>query len=303
VSETVQDELRIGATAPAAGRRRHHEHRVHTPRGRFELRLGHMWLYRRTISYFGWTYIRSRFQGMWLGWLWLPLPPALQILSRGFVFGGMLHLGSGDRPYIIFLVVGQAAWDLFDKTVYRSFRGLRAHRRVLEAMPVPYVNAVASTAVYAAFDALTYVGIGAAAAVYYKVTQGSFYIGISSPAQAVKLMIGIALIAAWGIALAAIFAPLIVAVRDLRFALRYLLSFWFFLTPVLYATSSLPPQYRGLATYNPITAPIELVKDAVLGTGPPQTISVVVSVAALLVVMPLGLLTCNYFERKGHAGL
>ena len=71
MSETVQDELRIGAKAPAAGRRRHYEHRVYTPRGRFELRLGHTWRYRRTISHFGWTYIQTRFQGMWLGWLWL----------------------------------------------------------------------------------------------------------------------------------------------------------------------------------------------------------------------------------------
>jgi lipopolysaccharide transport system permease protein len=96
---------------------------------------------------------------------------------------------------------------------------------------------------------------------------------------------------------------LIIMVRDIRFVIRYVISFLYFLTPVLYAISSLPAEYRVLATYNPISAPIEMIKDNLLETGPPATASVVVSLAALIVVFPLGLLVCSFAERRAHARL
>ena len=76
---------------------------------------------------------------------------------------------------------------------------------------------------------------------------------------------------------------LIVKARDIRFIVRYVISFWYFLTPVLYATSSLPHQYRVLANYNPITAPIELIKDSLLATGKPGSTSVFISCIGLAV--------------------
>jgi lipopolysaccharide transport system permease protein len=239
---------------------------------------------------------------MWLGWLWIPLRPLLQLVSRAFLFGGLLGVGSGDRPYLIFLMVGQASWNLFDRTVYFSYRGLRMQRRFIETAPIPWAMAVASTVIAAVVDAIPLVAICVVASCYYKITQGSFYVSVS-PTGAVKLLFGIALLGAWGIAVALITAPLMMVVRDLRFLITYVIQFIYFVTPVLYAASSVPEKYRMFAILNPITAPIEIVKDNLIQTGAPSMKSVVASFIGLAILLPFGLLLCSHLERKAHERL
>jgi len=103
------------------------------------------------------------------------------------------------------------------------------------------------------------------------------------------------------IALVPIVGPLIVKARDVRYIIRYVLSFWYFLTPVLYATSNLPSKYRVFSEYNPLAAPIELIKNGLLGSGGPGHSSMLVCLIGLAVMLPAGLLTASHFERQVHA--
>jgi lipopolysaccharide transport system permease protein len=294
--------LSLGSIWGARVRRAPRGSNVYTPRGRFDLGLRRAWDYRALLPYFGWTVVVRRFRNTWLGVLWIPLRPTFQMLSKGLVFGGMLQVGSGNRPYLIFLMVGQAGWDFFDKAVYQSFRPLGSHRRVLEGAPVPWVTAITSTLVPAAVDAAQFAAIGALASVYYRLTEGSFYLDFGLGRE-FWLAVGAILLALWSVAIALIVAPLIIAARDLRYLIRYGLSFLYFLTPVLYATSSLPPRYRGLAEYNPITAPIELIKDSLLSTGGPSSTTMLVSLIGLAAALPVGLLVSSIYERQAHAEL
>jgi ABC-type polysaccharide/polyol phosphate export permease len=300
-SEPLRGRALSGPLAHASRKRRLGRH-VYTPRGRFDPGLRRAWAYRALVPYFGWSVVIRRFRHTWLGVLWIPLRPTFLMLSKGFVFGGLLQVGSGNRPYIIFLMVGQAGWDFFDKAVYQSFRPLASNRKVLAGAPVPWTMVVASALVPAAVDAAQFMVIGGIASVYYKLTQGSFFIDVGLGRE-LWLGIGFALLALWSYAIGLIVAPLIVAARDLRFLVRYAMSFLYFLTPVLYATSSLPPKYRAFAEFNPITAPIELIKDSLLSTGPPSHTTLLVSLIGLAVALPVGLILTSTFERVAHAQL
>lgn len=293
----------LAAGAPTGTRTTSLRHpHVYRPRSSHDLGLARLWTYRSLVPYFGWSVVARRFRGAWLGWLWLPLRPALQMLTKGFVFGGMLHLGSGDRPYVIFLMVGQASWDFFDRAVYMSFRPLNTHRRILNNAPIPWAAPVLSSLLVAAVDAAQFVAIGGLASIYYKITQGSFYIDVGLGAGA-RVLAGTILLALWSMGAAFIVAPLVIKARDLRYIVRYVMSFLYFLTPVLYATSNLPAQYRAVAEYNPITAPIELIKDGLLSTGGPTMTSLFISVIGAAIVVPVGLALCSFFERQAHAQL
>ena len=76
--------------------------------------------------------------------------------------------------------------------------------------------------------------------------------------------------------------------RDVRFALGYFLGFWFFLTPVIYPLSTIPADYRTLASLNPMLAPIEMVKQGLLGTGEITATSLASTSVFILVVGGLG---------------
>jgi lipopolysaccharide transport system permease protein len=55
--------------------------------------------------------------------------------------------------------------------------------------------------------------------------------------------------------------------RDVRLILGFVLPVWMYVTPVIYPADSLPERWRVLATINPAAAPVELVKQGVLGVG------------------------------------
>jgi lipopolysaccharide transport system permease protein len=234
---------------------------------------------------------------MWLGWLWLPLRPSIQLLQRGLVFGAMLGVGSGTRPYIIFLLVGQAAWDYFDRAVFFSLRSIK-YARQLQRARLPWLAAVLATMIPGALDALFYVVVAVIASTYYKLTQGSFYISINSATSGALL--GILLLTAWIVAAGSLVAPLVYKIPDARYILRYLLGFLVYLTPVIYPTSSLRG-YQALATYNPLTAPIELIKNGLLETGGPSAGSMLACLIGLAVTLPIGLLVVARTQRTADA--
>jgi lipopolysaccharide transport system permease protein len=301
---TQQEPTATVVPAPTIGHREEeHRHRlpvrVHAPRGRWELRLGRIFRYLPFIGYLGLSVTTRRTRGTWLGYLWIPLRPALNLLAKGLVFGGMLHVQAGDRPYLIFLMAGQGAWDFFDKAVYWSFRTLQSERKLISSYQVPWVGAIAATVIPAAVDAAQYLVIGGIACVYYKLTQGSFFVDFGI--HTIESLVGLILLALWAIGISLVVAPLVTKIRDLRYVLKYVLGFWLYLVPIVYPISYLPPKYRGIAEYDPITAPIELIKDGVLSSGRPSTVSLMTCMIGLLVIFPIGLLTTMSAERNAHA--
>ena len=260
-------------TATSTPRRvAHHRlpHRVHKPRGSLHVGVLETLRYPRVIAHFGWFYVIRKFQGMWLGMLWIPLRPAIDLLARALVFGGFLQVGTGDRPYLIFLTVGLASWMLFDRTAFWGFRGLQYHRKLLTRTQIPWLTSIVSAGIPAVVDALLYASVGIFVAIYFKITHGTSYFFFNK-LTAVSVL-GIALILLCGMTLSFWTAPLVRKVPDFRFVVRYLLSFWLFLTPVMYTPEKLPERWGPLFDYNPLTAPVEMVKYGLIGTGPVRDI-------------------------------
>lgn len=275
----------------------HHRlpHRVHKPRGSLHVGVLEIRRYPRVMAHFGWFYVIRKFQGMWLGLLWIPLRPALDLLARALVFGGFLQVGSGDRPYLIFLTVGLASWMLFDRTAFWGFRGLQYHRRVIDRTQIPWLATIVSAWIPAAVDAMLYATVGIVVAIYYRIAHGTSYFFINK--LTIVSVLGLVLLLLCGLALSLFTAPLVRKVPDVRFVVRYVLSFWLFLTPVMYVPGELPQRFRPLFELNPLTAPVEMVKYGLIGTGAPTATSILSTVIALAVALPLGLLYVRRNER------
>jgi ABC-type polysaccharide/polyol phosphate export permease len=274
---------------------------VYEPRSPISLHLRDLWTYRHFVLNLGWGYVRKRYAGTWLGWLWIPLAIGIDIMMRVLVFGGFLGVSPGNRPYLIFLMVGSAAWLYYERASFWGYRSLQFNRRHLGRVQVPWLAAIVGTVIPGALEAAMYAVIGACAAVYYKLTQGSFYLTIDL--ATIDVLAGFLLLTVYAWALGLILGPLVAVVRDLRHLLRYAFGFWYYLTPILYPVSSLPKQYQSIAIYNPLTAPMTLVQHGLLGLPSPRTISLVVSLAVLAVLLPLGLFMFRRFEYAAHARL
>ncbi|MGI9111676.1 MAG: ABC transporter permease [Gaiellaceae bacterium] len=250
--------------------------------------LGELWRYRRFTLFFGKRMLSKRYSRTWLGLLWLPLRPVLNVATKLLVFGGLVGITAGKTPYPIFFLMASAAWGLFAECVLWSTRSLDLNRSLLRDVHVPRLVVIASAIVPSLIEFAIVIAIAASALVYYLIRANVFYLELTlwSP-----LAIGAALllIALLGLGVGLVTASAGARARDVRFGVAYALRFGYFLTPVIYPFELIPHQYKPIAQLNPVTGALELFK---LGLLPNEEVSpkaVAVTVAAVLVLWLPGL--------------
>ena len=258
-------------------------------------RLQELWRDRRLLPYYGRRYLQRRYMNTWLGWLWLPMRPGLDMLAKSLFFGGFLQVSSGDRPYIIFFTFGTCGWILFESLSSWGARAIRVSDRFISNAYAPRLPRIVGLLWSAALDFFLYVAVALGAVAYFLVTKGVMYLVPSR--QVVIAFFGLLLLAAWGLAVALWTSPLSAYTRDIRMSLGYITQFWYFVTPIAYPISSIPAQYQAIALYNPLTAPVEMVKYGFLQTAPPATASYVACFVGLALLGGVGLWMFSRFER------
>ena len=261
-------------------------------------RVVELYEFRALLPYFGWRFVEKRYARTWLGRMWVPLRPGLDVSARAFLFGGVLGVQSGDRPYLVFFVVGVGAWQIFERAAYWGTRSQELNRNLLRRLYIPRLLLLLSAAVPACVEAGMYAVMAAAVLVGFRLFDGVWY--LEPGLTGLWLLPGFALLLALGLTIGLWTAHTSSRARDVRFVQGYLIGFLFYITPVIYPLSSSPQRYRILAELNPVTAPIEMVKSAVLGTAGPTPVALVSCFVVIAVGCTSGLL---WFGRQEAAAL
>jgi lipopolysaccharide transport system permease protein len=258
--------------------------------------LGAYWHYRAAFPFFVRRFLRKRYGRTFLGMIWLFLPVLMPLFMGAIVFGGILGVSIPGVPYFLFFVVASAAWHLFSQTAYFATRSLEISRSELRRVYVPRLIPLTASMTLPVFTFLIYVGITVIAVAYYAWADGETYLSIGPT----TLLVPVALTAlvVLGQACGLWFSPLAARARDVRRLAGYVLGMWYFLTPVIYPIEEIPEGWQFLASLNPVTAPIELVKTGILGVGDVTTTGVISYFAALAVVGLGGLMVFLPKERR-----
>jgi homopolymeric O-antigen transport system permease protein len=274
---------------------------VHEPPRRLSLRFVSLRTHIEMAAHFGHNYVKKYYMGTYLGLLWLPLLPLADVLMRSLLFGGFLGVPSGGRPYILFLLVGTLGWVFFERATYWGYRALQYNYKYFRSMPVPWLPAVTGTVVPAALQLFLYGLIAVGVFAYFFLSQGSSYLSLGVGTLYLPVGLLLLLLFAWTLGL--FLAPVVRVARDIRLFARFPLACLYVITPIVYTVQSMPPGYQAIAIYNPMTAPIELIRHSILGMPLPGETSVLVSLAFLAVTGPLGLFVFARAERNVHARL
>jgi lipopolysaccharide transport system permease protein len=217
------------------------------------------WRYRHLMPYFGKAYLQKRLARTWLGMLWLPIRPGINLATRIFVFGGLVGISTGSVPYAIFFIVATAAWQLFYETAYWSMRSIEMNRRVLSRVYVPRLTIIASALIPAAVDFLVNMGFAALATAYYVVRAHVFYLQFGL--HTLLVPVGLLLMCMLGLGVGLLAGGAGAKARDFRFGVHYVFQFVYYLTPILYPITAIPNSARPFAELNPMTGAVEMVKD------------------------------------------
>jgi len=184
------------------------------------------------------------------------------LLVGSFVFGSVMTIPSGGVPYLVFFLAAQVPWNCFDGPLVSGSRGLEINKQLLVKLYIPRIilpiAGLTRGAVEPAIVTLVLLG----SLVYYRLTRGIWY--VRPEPQLLSGLASVALALAFALSLALWTSVWQARARDTRFVLRYVVSFWMFFTPVIYPLSTVPPDLRWLMHLNPLTAPVETFKWAVL---------------------------------------
>lgn len=204
--------------------------------------------------------ILARYRGSFGGALWTFLNPLLLMATYFFVFGVVLQSKFGEDTsrtgYVLYFLAGMMPWLPFSEAVGRSPYVVIEHRNFVKKLVFPLetlpVNLVLSGAVTEMFALVIFVS-GLLAA------RGSVP---SSVVWLPALIVPQLLLAA---GLCWFLAALGVFVRDLGQIIGFLLTLWFFLTPICYPeTQNIPLVARHLLAWNPILTLVRGYRDIFL---------------------------------------
>lgn len=240
-------------------------HVIESPASGLRRYFANVWRLRAAYGYFIMRYLRKRYGRTFFGYLWLFLPYVIPLLIGALVFGGILGVGVPGIPYFLYFCVTLGTWLLFSQTAYFCTRSLEITRNEIRRLYVPRLIPLTAAVTLPMSAFLVFMVLTAGTAGFYVLERGEFYIALRPATLLVLPALVMLIVMGWACALW--FSTLAPRARDVRRSASYFLGFWYFLTPVMYPIDEIPAGYQFLASLNPITAPIEMVKNGLLDVG------------------------------------
>lgn len=192
-----------------------------------------------------------RYKQTVLGPVWLLLQPILNACIYALVFGGLADLGTGGAPKMGFYLTGTAIWAFFAGCFSKNALCFRENAALFGKVWFPRL-AVPAASLICSFVTLAVQLLPAFP--YFR------------PGNPLGLLAGIGMLAMLGVGLGLAVSALTVRYRDLHVLVQFGLQLWMYASPIAYPLESAGALGRWLL-WNPVTAPVELIRRSLFGTG------------------------------------
>ncbi|WP_213813877.1 ABC transporter permease [Glaciihabitans sp. dw_435] len=223
--------------------------------------------------------LKVRYSTSALGYFWSILDPLVMAGIYWFVFTVVFDRGVGHEPYIVFLLTGLLPWMWFNGAVSDTTRAFLKEQKLIRSTKIPRTIWVLRLVLSKGIEFIASLPVIAIFAIIAGATLrwGVLYSLLAIVMQTV-LITGIGLIV----------APLVVFFRDLERAVKLVLRFLFYASPIIYNLQDLGP-FKTLAAFNPLSGIFELYR-ASFFVNPIDWFAVVVSALMSVIILGVGIL-------------
>ena len=260
----------------------------------FDLKLKEVWLYRDLIWLFTKRHFTLSYKQTVLGPAWLFISPIMSSLIYTFVFGGIAGMSTDGVPHILFYLSGNAIWSVFAHSLSDNANAFRSNAGVFGKVYFPRLSVPISNMLSTIIKFFIQCILITVFLVIYifkgKVTPNWWLLWII---PIVLLQLGM-----MGMGLGIIISSMTTKYRDLSVLVGFGVQLLMYATPVIYPLSQLSDGWmKTLIQINPITQPIELFRNALLGKGTFDPLFYGSSWAFTIIVMVFGIMVFNKVER------
>lgn len=244
-------------------------------------------MYRQSLWLLTSRDLRVRYATSFLGYVWSVLDPLVMAIIYWFVFTQIVDRTIGHEPYIVFLLTGLLPWMWFNGAVSDSTRAFIKDAKLVRSTRIPrtvWVNRIVLSK-----------GIEFVAALPVIIIFAIIF-GAAPTWGVVWLPVAIVLQAVLTVGLGLIIAPLVVFFRDLERAVKLVLRFLFYGSPIIYGLSDLPAGLDFWASFNPLAGIISLYRASFF----PDELdarAVIIATIMSLVILGVGMLVFRRMIR------
>lgn len=260
----------------------------------YDLKLKEVWQYRDLIWLFTQRNFVVKYKQTILGPAWIFLNPLISSIIYAFVFGGIAGIGTDGVPSILFYLAGNAIWTYFSTCVTQNASTFTANAGVFGKVYFPRLTMPASNVISSVLQFGVQMLLVIGFMVYYVI------IGAVNPNWLSWLLIPVVLVhlGLLGLGCGIIISSLTTKYRDLAIVVTFGVQLWMYVTPVVYPMSQLSDGLmKTVLMLNPVTAPVELFRYAVLGVGSVMPGYLALSGAVTVVLLLLGIMIFNKVEK------
>ena len=260
----------------------------------FDLNLREVWKYRDLIWLFTQRNFVVKYKQTVLGPAWIFLSPLISSIIYAFVFGGIAGIGTDGIPSILFYLAGNAIWTYFSTCVTQNASTFTANAGVFGKVYFPRLTMPASNVISSMLQFGVQMILVLGFLIFYVIT------GAVHPNWLAWLLIPVVLLhlGLLGLGCGIIISSLTTKYRDLSILVTFGVSLWMYVTPVVYPISQLGDGLmKTILMINPVTAPVELFRYAVLGQGAVMPGYLALSWGMTIVLLILGIMIFNKVEK------
>ena len=261
----------------------------------YELNLKEVWKYRDLLVLFTKRNFALTYKQTVLGPAWIFLNPLVSSLVYAFVFGTIAGIGTDGVPTLLFYMCSNAVWIFFSTCLEKkNARTFTENAGVFGKVYFPRLTVPISNALSSMIQFLIQMLMVGGFLVYFLLkgeVQPNWELWPLIPV--ILLQLGVL-----GLGCGIIISSLTTKYRDLSILVTFGIQLWMYITPIVYPLTQIGDGLiRDVLMINPVTAPVELLRYALLGHGTVMPAYLALSWGITILVALVGVMIFNRVEK------
>ncbi len=248
-----------------------------------------LWRAREIVLTLAWRDIKVRYKQTFIGIVWAVLQPFLTMVVFTIIFGKFANFPSQGLPYQVFVYSGLVPWTFFASALSMSAMSVVSNRSLVGKVYFPRLALPLAGVLVPAVDFVFAFGV------FFGIVA---WFGVAVQPTAPLALVFLFTLAVTAFGTGCTLATLNVRYRDVPYAIPFLIQTWLYLSPVIYATASLPEKWQWVFSLNPATFSITGFRWALTGTPAPSAQELGLGLTTLVVLLVSGLLVYRRFEAR-----